>query len=177
VSNGYRSGRSGEKPVGLKTSKAFDYKSKPEFRYWGAETSPTKRSGVGVQLNSVGKGKINLQRVADVLEDCGMDPVVELSRIMKANTLDDKTRAMICLELIQYQQPKLKAVEQTHKIELSQGQVDVRLKQLLFKAGIAGELIADTEPVLIGEERAGSALGSVGADEEAELAQDVPPVS
>jgi len=61
-------------------------------------------------------GKINLKLVAEVLEEHGLDPTVELVRIIQGDALDDETRARLLNELLQYTQPKLKSIEVRAKV-------------------------------------------------------------
>ena len=80
------------------------------------------------------EGRINLRAVAEVLTEEGLDPASELIRIIRSGTLDAKTQASVLNELLQYTQPKLKAVEVKNKVELNDDQVDARLKELMRKA-------------------------------------------
>ena len=80
------------------------------------------------------EGRINLRAVAEVLTDEGLDPASELIRIIRSGTLDAKTQASVLNELLQYTQPKLKAVEVKSKVELNDDQVDARLRELMSKA-------------------------------------------
>ena len=77
------------------------------------------------------EGRINLRAVAEVLTEEGLDPASELIRIIRSGTLDAKTQASVLNELLQYTQPKLKAVEVKNKVELNDDQVDARLKELM----------------------------------------------
>ena len=82
-------------------------------------------------------GRINLKAVAEVLADEGMDPAAEMVRILKAqiplrdrqgmivmdsdgnpvmqDVVDSDVKLRMLNELLQYTQPKLKAVEMTGK--------------------------------------------------------------
>ena len=84
--------------------------------------------------SSTRPGKINLRAVADVLTQEGLDPAAELIRIIRSGTLDAKTQASVLNELLQYTQPKLKAVEVKSKVELNDDQIDQRLAELMNKA-------------------------------------------
>ncbi len=56
--------------------------------------------------------RLNLRRVVEVLEDEGLDPVAELVKIVKNPTmLEPDVRARFLNEMVQYYQPKIKAVE------------------------------------------------------------------
>ena len=79
-------------------------------------------------------GKINLRAVADALTQEGLDPAAELIRIVRSGSLDAKTQASVLNELLQYTQPKLKAVEVKTKVELDDDQIDQRLAELMHKA-------------------------------------------
>lgn len=59
------------------------------------------------------KGGINLRKVAEVLEEYGMDPTVEIVKVLPE--LDDALKAKVMLELLQYTQPKLRSVEVSGK--------------------------------------------------------------
>lgn len=102
----------------------------------------------------------NLRGVCEVLEEFGLDPVAEVSRILMerkpvtviqegqvvpvldANgqpktqpSLDIETRTKVLMELTNFVHPKLKAVEMTvKKPELSDEQVEARLVELLGRA-------------------------------------------
>lgn len=54
-------------------------------------------------------GKINLRKVAEVLESYGMDPTEEILKVVPE--LDADTRARVMLGLLEYVQPRLKSVE------------------------------------------------------------------
>lgn len=58
---------------------------------------------------------INLRKVAEVLSEEGLDPTVEIVRILRSGELDPDVAARVQLELLQYCQPKLKAIEVTGK--------------------------------------------------------------
>ncbi len=110
----------------------------------GQRTSPNKTQ------------RINLRGVVDVLSEFGLDPTVELARVITGRRkmldrsgnpvldeqgqpvtepiLSDEMRTKVLLELQQYVHPKLKAVEMVvKKAELTDEQVDARLQQLLAK--------------------------------------------
>lgn len=94
---------------------------------------------------------INLKSVAEALVLEGLDPAVEFARILKPveevdpdtgetvmkHQLDPDTRARMLSEILQYTQPKLKAVEvkMSGSLDLlSEEQLDNRLQALLSKA-------------------------------------------
>lgn len=109
-----------------------------------------------------GRGRINLRAVAEACVDQGLDPAVEMVKVLKlrvpkkmangmpvldeegqpvyvdAVDLDVKLRTLN--ELLQYTQPKLKAVEVklNGNLELSSDQLDNRLAALIAKAVKAG---------------------------------------
>ena len=77
-------------------------------------------------------GRINLRKVAEVLSDSGLDPTVEIVKILPE--LDSDLQAKVMLELIQYCQPKLKSVEVNATVtELTPEQRQARIDQLLKK--------------------------------------------
>ena len=101
-------------------------------------------------------GGMNLRAVADVLAAEGLDPTVEIVKILKAqkpvltrsgtqvldadgepamqDVLDGDTRARVLLELQQYVAPKLKAVEvKMTGHTKSEEEIDARLAHLLQK--------------------------------------------
>jgi len=77
---------------------------------------------------------VNLRAVAEVLNEYGLNPAVMIVEAVQSGKLDEKTKAGIGLSLIEYLQPKLKAVD--HKIEtkLTEEQAEAQLKALLAKA-------------------------------------------
>ena len=95
---------------------------------------------------------INLGKVAEVLIARGLDPTEELVDILQKTkpvtlkdgtqaqvpVLDDDVRAKVLLELQQYVAPKLKAIEVKvdGTLELTNEQIDARLKQLLGDVAI-----------------------------------------
>lgn len=105
-----------------------------------------------------GRGRINLKQVAEACVEAGLDPAVEILRAlqlkepvldrsgqpvlgpdgepMMADLVDTDTRLRTLNELLQYTQPKLKAVEvkMSGSLELTSEQLDQRLAALLAKA-------------------------------------------
>ena len=102
-------------------------------------------------------GRINLKAVAEALMEAGLDPAVEMARILKekrpvmfrgehvkndkgeplyTSVVDEETQLRTLNELLQYTQPKLKSVEIKGNLtmDLPQDQVDARLTSLLNKA-------------------------------------------
>ena len=104
-------------------------------------------------------GRINLKAVADACIEAGLDPAVEILRAlnqkqlvldrsgtpvidpmtgepMYVDAVDPDTRLRTLNELLQYTQPKLKAVEvkMSGSLELSGEQLDQRLQALISKA-------------------------------------------
>lgn len=59
------------------------------------------------------RGRINLKKVAEVLEEYGMDPTTEIVRVLP--DLDENMKAKVMLELLQYVQPKLRSIEVSGK--------------------------------------------------------------
>jgi hypothetical protein len=110
------------------------------------------------RVSSKQPGRINLKAVADALIEEGLDPAVELTRILKgepmfddagnpvlhpitgehqrAYLVDADTRVRTLNEMLQYTQPKLKAVEVkvSGSLELTNDQLDARLSALISKA-------------------------------------------
>lgn len=83
---------------------------------------------------------INLRKVADVLEEEGLDPTVEIVRVVKGDLLDPGLKAKVMLELLSYVQPKLKSVEINATVtELSPEERQKRLAYLLGKANGSSE--------------------------------------
>ena len=102
--------------------------------------------------------RINLKAVAEALVDEGLDPATEIAKALAkkiplfksgqqvfddnglpvmVHAVDEDTRLRTLNELLQYTQPKLKAVEvkMSGNLELSSEQLDQRLGSLLAKAG------------------------------------------
>ena len=101
---------------------------------------------------------INLKMVSEALIEEGMDPTLEMIKILKKeeadldingkarvnkdgtpmmrSALDDDTKLRTLNELLQYTQPKLKSVEMkvSGNLELTSEQLDSRLVMLLAKA-------------------------------------------
>lgn len=59
---------------------------------------------------------INLRSVAEALIERGLDPAVELVRVVQEGKLEPEVHARFLNELLQYTQPKLKSVEVKAKI-------------------------------------------------------------
>lgn len=102
--------------------------------------------------------KINLLAVAEALVEEGLDPAVEFARVLKGRILYDEdgkqiidpangapvrryaieedVRVRMLSEILQYTQPKLKAVEVklSGSLELTSEQLEQRLSALLQKA-------------------------------------------
>lgn len=115
------------------------------------------KSGDGVVKHG-DKGRISLRAVADACVDAGLDPAAEIVRVLQTkklatdrwgNTLHDEdgkpievdqidadTRLRTLNELLQYTQPKLKAVEvkMSGTLEIPSEQLDQRLAALIAKA-------------------------------------------
>lgn len=125
-------------------------------RSYPANRSYSNKGGVKQDL----KHRINLKAVAEACMDEGLDPAVEITRALNAqiplfkngaqvfddnglpvmvHLVDADTRLRTLNELLQYTQPKLKAVEVkvSGGLELSGEQLDQRLAALLAKAGKA----------------------------------------
>jgi hypothetical protein len=105
-----------------------------------------------------GRGRINLRAVAEACVDEGLDPAVEIIKALKRrvpkkmsngmpvldedgqpvyeDAVDTDTKLRTLNELLQYTQPKLKAVEVklNGNLELSSEQLDQRLASLIAKA-------------------------------------------
>jgi hypothetical protein len=103
-------------------------------------------------------GRINLRAVADALAEEGLDPAVEIPRILQAqqpvldrqgnpvfnpdgtprmeDVVDADTKLRTMTELLSYLQPKLKAVEvkMSGTLDLTEDQLNQRLSALLAKA-------------------------------------------
>lgn len=103
------------------------------------------------------KHRINLKAVAEACIDEGLDPAVEITRALNkqiplikngqqvfddqglpvmVHLVDPDTRLRTLNELLQYTQPKLKAVEvkMSGSLELTSEQLDQRLAMLLARA-------------------------------------------
>lgn len=114
----------GDKPA-LATNAMFD---DVQTEQTNARRQPAK------SRSKRGRG-INLRMVAEVLEAEGFDPTLAVIKVLrKKGAVDDKTRAMIALEILQYIHPKKKAIEHSGKLELTADQVELRLRALMEKA-------------------------------------------
>lgn len=121
----------------------------------GANTSSTHAR----QISAATKGhpRINLKAVAEACIEEGLDPAVEITKALNkqiplfkdgrqvfddnglpvmVHVVDQDTRLRTLNELLQYTQPKLKAVEvkMSGSLELSSEQLDSRLASLIAKA-------------------------------------------
>ncbi len=132
----------------------------------GAHTRRDGRGQTSADAQANG-AKFNLRAVREVLEDYGLDPFAELAQVLQrtetrkkrdaegnviegefeeVHVISGVDRAKVLVELGQYVQPKLKAVEM--KVEdvtkLSEEQIDQRLGKLLSKLSYdeAGALLA-----------------------------------
>lgn len=124
--------------------------AKPSRAHASNKSSSTKKGG---------ELKINLKAVAAALIDEGYDPAVEIISILKKqipvydvngvprvdpktnkpimrDALDPDTKLRMLNEMLQYTQPKLKAVEVkvSGNLELTNEQLDSRLEMLFAKA-------------------------------------------
>jgi len=120
-----------------------------------------RRHAINRSLSSKGgaaRVRINLKMVSEALIEEGLDPAVELVRILKAqvplttrggapvldskgkpvmvDAIDPDVKLRTLHEIIQYTQPKLKAVEMkvSGSLELTSEQLDQRLAALMAKA-------------------------------------------
>lgn len=123
----------------------------------GADTSSTHARQVSSSTKHHSPHRINLKAVAEACIEEGLDPAVEITRALNkqiplfkngAQVFDDNglpvmvhlvdadTRLRTLNELLQYVQPKLKAVEvkMSGNLELSSEQLDQRLSSLIAKA-------------------------------------------
>lgn len=115
------------------------------------------KSGDGVVRHG-DKGRISLRAVADACVDAGLDPAAEIVRVLQTkkqatdrwgnpvfdedgkpvevDQIDSDTRLRTLNELLQYTQPKLKAVEvkMSGTLEIPSEQLDQRLAALIAKA-------------------------------------------
>lgn len=122
----------------------------------GANPPLTGRAEARSRTSKV--GRINLKMVAEACIDEGLDPAAEIARALRArvpkvdrqgnlvldpdgnpiyvDAVDADTRLRTLQELLQYTQPKLKAVEvkMSGQLEMSTEQLDNRLHALIAKA-------------------------------------------
>ena len=82
--------------------------------------------------------RIDLRKVADVLAENGMDPTAEIVKILPL--LEPELKARVMLEMLNYCQPKLKAVEINATVtEMSSEERQKRLMYLLEKVNGSSE--------------------------------------
>jgi hypothetical protein len=136
----------------MATSAAFDAPTQPIRR--ARKNGGEGRGHAGLVTSKT--GTINLKSVAQACMDAGLDPAVEIARVLAekvparsrsgeimmgedgkpimVDLIDPDTKIRTLTELLQYNQPKLKAVEMTVKTDLSEDEIDQRLTALLAKA-------------------------------------------
>lgn len=123
----------------------------------GANLTSTHARQISSSTKHHGANRINLKAVAEACIDEGLDPAVEITKALNKQiplikngqqVFDDKglpvmvhlvdpdTRLRTLNELLQYTQPKLKAVEvkMSGSLELTSEQLDQRLAMLLARA-------------------------------------------
>jgi len=129
-----------------------------DFECAGPDLHSTHAQQVTASNKPHGRGRINLKQVAEACIDAGLDPAVEILRALQqqvpvldrsgqpvlgpdgepmlVDRVDADTRLRTLNELLQYTQPKLKAVEvkMSGTLELTNEQLDQRLAALLAKA-------------------------------------------
>jgi hypothetical protein len=139
----------------LATSAAFDMPTRP--------VRLSKKRGVVEGRGTAGQvssrsGTINLKSVAQACIDEGLDPAAEIAKALKAQRpatdrsgnvvvgddgkpvmvplVDADTKIRVLTELLQYNQPKLKAVEMkvSGTLEMTADEIDNRISELLVKA-------------------------------------------
>jgi hypothetical protein len=143
----------------LATSGAFDTPAGMTGRVHTSKSTGL-RNGAGHAGHTSARrpGAINLKTVAQACIDAGLDPAAEIARVLatqvpvldakgaqvfdkdgKAVTtglIDTDTKIRTLTELLQYNQPKLKAVEMkiSGTLEMTGDELDQRLSALLSKA-------------------------------------------
>lgn len=123
----------------------------------GADTSSTHARQISASTKHHAAHRINLKAVAEACMDEGLDPATEITKALNkqiplfrngqqvfddnglpvmVHLVDPDTRLRTLNELLQYTQPKLKAVEvkMSGSLELSSEQLDQRLSALIAKA-------------------------------------------
>jgi hypothetical protein len=101
--------------------------------------APVVPSGDADRIRQTEKSKqgrgINFKGVMRALEAEGIEnPLQSIIAALKSPNLNVKEKMMVELELLQYIQPKLKAVEHSGKVELTEDETAARLKYLMSKA-------------------------------------------
>jgi hypothetical protein len=137
----------------LATSSAFD-SSVPV----GQARKRNTGHGHAGRMTSKKKGGINLKTVAQACIDEGLDPAVEIARVlatkvpvldrkgkqkldengkpMTVDLIDPDTKLRTLTQLLEYNQPKLKSIEHnvSGTVDLTAEQLDQRIAALLAKA-------------------------------------------
>lgn len=107
------------------------------------------------------KGRINLRAVADVLAERGYDPTHEIINILETRSLPKDVEVRVWSNLLEYTQPKKKAVEITGK-----DGGPIRLEQVsdaeLLKIAMGGKDTAeDVQYVEVEDTRPRNAFGQL----------------
>jgi hypothetical protein len=140
----------------MATSSAFEVPSVPSGRRLAKNKAGVMEGRATAGQVTSRKGTINLKSVAQACMDEGLDPAAEIARVLRTKVparnrageimmgddgkpvmvdlIDPDTKIRTLTELLQYNQPKLKAVEMTVKTDLSEDEIDQRLTALLAKA-------------------------------------------
>jgi hypothetical protein len=149
-------------------------------------------SGPYIRTDGLGGGerkngklrKLNLRAVAEVLAEHGFDPTVEIVRVLKGepkvvgkdpltgesivenvSVLDEKTRAMLTMNLMEYAHPKLRSIEAKVTDTRGEADIDKQLAALLAKAGVVVHPLKDSDGSVEVDPRGEE--GPAGAVEEA----------
>jgi len=143
----------------LATSSAFDVPTTLQGRIHTSATTGQRNGGGHAGHTAARKpGGINLKSVAQACIDAGLDPAAEIARVLATQVpvvdskgkpvlderglpvmtglVDTDTKIRTLTELLQYNQPKLKAVEMkiSGSLEMTGDELDQRLSALLSKA-------------------------------------------
>ena len=120
--------------IGTKTNGQVQPGDVPKLTSTGAYDS-----SIAPQMNGRNRSRreafLNLRTIAEVCESEGFNPAETLVKILMDETqLDPKTRASLAASMIEYIQPKKKAIEHTGNREMTEEELNARIGAILSRA-------------------------------------------